>query len=260
MSYYKDLREYLGVLEEKGKLRRVRKQINKDTELAPLVRWQFRGLAEADWTGFLFEKLTDLKGTAYNCKVASAIIAPSREVYGLGMKCEAEAVNDRWAEAYQHPHPPRLVSTGPVKEEIHRGSSLMDHQGLYEFPVPVTTNGWESLPRLTAVCWITKDPDTGIRNVGTYNGHVLGPLRSSMRSSHNDIVIHWNKCRRKGIPLQAAAVLGPVPAVCMVSASKAPYGTDELSIAGGIAGEPIDVVKCETIDIEVPASAEVVLE
>jgi len=261
MAYYKDLRDYLKTLEERNKLRTVRKRINKDTELAPLVRWQFRGLPESERTGFLFEDVTDIKGNPLNCRVATSIIAPSREVYALAMQCEGSGIHERWREAYQHPHPARVVPTGPIKEEIHRDKTLLSHNGLYEFAIPMATNGWESLPRMTAVCWITKDPDTGIRNVGTYNGYLLGPLRGNMRcSTHSDIVIHWRKCRARGIPLPAAAVLGPVPAVCMVSVTKLPYGTDELSIAGGIAGEPIDVVKCETIDVEVPASAEIVLE
>lgn len=260
MSYYKDLREYLEVLEQRGKLRRVTKQINKDTELHPLVRWQFNGLPESERTGFLFEDLTDVKGNSYNCKVATSVIAASREMYGLAMRCEPDGIHKRWMEAYSHPYPPRLVSTGPVKEEIHCGNTLLEHKGLYEFPIPMATNGWESLPRITAPCWVTRDPDTGASNVGTYNGFMLGPLRSDMTSFHGHIQLHWNKCRQRGIPLQAAVVIGAIPAVCMVSVTRVPFGTDELSIAGGIAGEPIEVVKCETVDIEVPASAEIVLE
>ena len=95
MSYYKDLREYLRVLEEKGKLRRVQKRINKDTELAPLVRWQFRGLPEAERTGFLFEDLTDASGKKYHCRVATSVIATTREVYGLAMKCEESDIHNR---------------------------------------------------------------------------------------------------------------------------------------------------------------------
>jgi UbiD family decarboxylase len=260
MPYYKDLREYIEVLEEKGKLRRVQKKINKDTELNPLVKWQFRGLPDSERTGFLFDNLTDVKGNSYNCRVATSVIAANREIYALAMNSELGGIHDRWKDAYRHPYPPRLVSTGPIKEEIHRGDKLLEHKGINEFAVPMATNGWESLPRLTAVCWITKDPDTGIPNVGTYNGYVLGPLHTSMRCWHGHIVTHLNKCRQKGIPLQAAAVLGPVPAVCMVSVTRVPYGTDELAIAGGIAGNPIEVVKCESVDIEVPATAEIVLE
>src|SRR5689334_4354196 len=117
MAYYRDLREYLKALEEAGKLRVVREQVNKDTQLHPLVRWQFRGLEEPDWTGWLFENLTDLKGKKYDGRVAAAIIGASREVYALGLKSKVEDLTQRWAEAYRKPIEPELVRSNeaPVK-------------------------------------------------------------------------------------------------------------------------------------------------
>ncbi len=87
MAYYRDLREYLKTLEEKNKLVRIKREINKDTELHPLVRWQFRGLPESERRGFLFENVIDAKGKKYTIPVAVAIHAASREIYGLAMKC-----------------------------------------------------------------------------------------------------------------------------------------------------------------------------
>lgn len=261
VAYYHDLREYLTALEKVGLLRRVTRLINKDTELHPLVRWQFRGLEEAQRTGFLFDNLTDVKGREYKSSVATAVIGASRAIYALAMQCEPDQIGQKWVEAYQRPQEPRLVSTGPVKEEIHKGEGLLEHAGLYEFPIPMATNGWEGLPRMTAISWHTKDPDTGITNVGTYNGTLVGPLHTSCRvSRHNHLALHWHKCRERGIPLQAVAVLGGVPAISLVSVSKVPFGLSELAVAGGIAGSPLEVVKCETMDLEVPASAEIVLE
>ncbi|HLB28813.1 MAG TPA: UbiD family decarboxylase [Dehalococcoidia bacterium] len=262
MAYYKDFREYLDTLEAAGKLRRVQRPTNKDTELHPLVAWQFRGLNEAQRTGFLFENVTDSQGKRYNCRVATATIAPSREVYALGMKCAPDGINEKWWEAHERPVPPRLVETGPVKEEIHKGDKLLEHGGVKEFAIPITGNGWESLPRLTAVCWHTKDPETGVINVGTYNGYLQGPDRTSCRTSRgrSHLGIQFEKCRQRGIPLQAAAVIGAGPAISMLGVSRVPYHVSELDIAGGIAGEPIEVVKCETIDMVVPANAEIVIE
>src|SRR4051794_11022405 len=68
-----------------GKLRRVQREINKDTELHPLVKWQFRGLDEEQRTGWLFDNLTDLAGRRYEARVASAVLAPSRSVYAMGL-------------------------------------------------------------------------------------------------------------------------------------------------------------------------------
>jgi UbiD family decarboxylase len=261
MSYHKDLRDYLDHLERAGKLRRVSRRINKDTELHPLVRWQFRGLDEDERTGFLFDNLTGLKGLNYPSRVATAVMAPSREVYAMGMMCSPSEISQKWSAAYARPIEPRLVTTGPVKEEIHLGKNLLEHGGLDEFAIPMATNGWECLPRLTAVSWHSKDPDTGVVNVGTYNGLQLGPDRTNLRCGPGThLVVHWQKCRKRGVPLQVAAVIGAVPAISMVSVAKVPYSVSELAVAGGIAGEPIDVVRCETIDLVVPATAEIVIE
>lgn len=261
MLYYKDFREYLAALEQAAKLRRITRLINKDTEFHPLVRWQFLGLEEDARVGLLFENLTSIKGDKYSAQLAASVLAASRQIYALAMNCKEEDIYPRWAEAYSHPQPPKLVSTGLVKEEIHKGDSLLIHGGIDEFPIPMATNGFECLPRLTALSWHTKDPDTGVTNVGTYNALRLGQLSTNCRMGEGShILIHWKKCRHKGIPLPAAAVVGAVPAVSLVSVVRVPYGTCELDVAGGIAGQPVEVVKCETIDMLVPASAEIVLE
>ena len=263
MGYYKDLREFLQALDKAGKLRRIQRPINKDTELNPLVRWQFRGLEEAQRFGFLFERVTGMDGASYQGSVAAAVIAPSQEIYALALQCpnSRQAMYDKWAEALRRPIAPVPVKSGPVKEEIHVGEGLLAHGGLKEFPIPMTTNGWEALPRLTGLCWISKDPDTEEINVGTYNGVYLGALESCARvSPRGHMRIHWQKCQARGKPLQVAAVIGPSPALVMTSITEIPYGVSELEVAGGLAGEPIAMVRCETVDLEVPAAAEIVLE
>jgi len=104
-----------------------------------------QGLPESERTGFLFENLADTKGNSYNCRVATSVIAATREVYAMAMNCELDGIHDRWKQAYQQPQRPRLVSTGPVKEEIHVGDTLLQHKGINEFAIPISTNGWESL-------------------------------------------------------------------------------------------------------------------
>lgn len=261
MAYYQDLREYLEALDKWGKLRRVPRLINKDTELHPLVRWQFRGLEESQRTGWLFEKLTDIAGKTYEGRVTTAILGATREIYGFGLQGTAEAIWEKWQAAYSKPIEPARERTGPCKEVIQQGEELTRRGGLFQFPIPISTNGWEALPRLTAVSWFTKDPDTGIQNVGTYNGYVLGQTRASCRlQATAHLRRHLEIARRHGRPLEAAMVIGAVPAVCMASTTRVPYGLSELSIAGGLAGEPIPVVRCETVDLEVPATAEIVIE
>jgi UbiD family decarboxylase len=263
MAYYADLREYLDALEGAGKLRCVHREINKDTELHPLVKWQFRGLDEDQRTGWLFDNLTDLAGRRYEARVASAVLAPSRSVYAMGLQCRPDEIWERWQEAYRNPIEPRLVDTGPVKEVILKGDDLERAGGLYSFPIPMSTNGWEALPRMTALCWHTRDveTDTGTINVGIYNGVPMSPTRTTCRLQHGaQMRLHVQKARARGEPLQAAVVVGAVPVIGMTASAKAPYGLSELALAGGLAREPIPVVRCETVDLLVPATAEIVLE
>ncbi|MCZ6615560.1 MAG: UbiD family decarboxylase [Chloroflexi bacterium] len=258
---YQDLRELILALDERGLLVRIQREINKDTELHPLVRWQFRGLEERDRKAFLFENVTDSNGRKYDGSVLVGGLAGSAAIYSLGLKCSVEEVPDRWIYAMDHPVEPEMVSEGPVQEEVHVGADLLRHGGLLEFPIPVSTPGFDNGPYITAGHWITKDPETGARNVGTYRGLIKGPALSGiMMGTPQDISRHWERCRERGIPLEAAVVIGAVPAVSYTASQKVPPTMDELALAGGLAGEPIKLVKCQTVDIEVPATAEVVIE
>jgi len=261
MKYYRDLREHVNALEERGKLIRIRREINKDTELMPLVRCQFRGLPEKDRKAFLFENVVDARGKKYSVPVLVASHAASREVYAIGMKCEPEKISETWARARSNPIEPRVVDSGPVHDEIHLGSNLLEHGGLEEFPVPISTPGFDNAPYFTAANWISKDPETGNRNVGNYRGMIKSPTRIGiMNPPSKDLRTQWEKCRRMGKPLEAAIAIGPVPAVGYCATVRFPYEVDEMAVSGGIAGEPIELVKCRTIDLEVPATTEVVIE
>ena len=259
--YYKDLREYINALQEKNKLIRVKREINKDTELMPLVRWQFRGLPEKERKAFLFENVTDSKGKRYDAKVGVALIGASTEVYALGLMCKVKEIHEKWIKALENPIEPRIVKSGPVKEEIHIGEKLEEHGGLEEFPIPISTPGFDPAPYITAPFWVTKDPEAGIRNVGTYRAMVKGRAKTGVKViPYQHIGIHFNKCKAASKPLEAALVIGAVPVIGMTSVAKIPYGVDEFSIASALAGEPVSLVKCETVDLEVPACAEIVLE
>jgi UbiD family decarboxylase len=261
MKYYKDLREHINALEEKGKLIRIKREINKDTELMPLVRCQFRGLQEKDRKAFLFENVIDGKGRKYAVPVLVASHAASREIYAIGMKCEPNQIAGKWAQARSNPIEPRVVDSGPVHEEIHLGDKLLVHGGLDEFPVPISTPGFDNAPYFTAANWISKDPETGNRNVGNYRAMIKSPTRVGIMSAPSkDLRTHWEKRRRMGKPLEAAIAIGPVPAVGYCATVRLPYEVDEMALSGGIAGEPIELVKCRTVDLEVPATAEVVIE
>ncbi len=261
MGYYKDVRELVKTLEEHGKLVRVKDEINKDTDLMPLVRWQFRGLPEEQRKAFLFENVVGANGRKYNGSALVAAHGASTEVYALGMMCKPEEILEKWKWAQTHPVEPKMVDNGVCQEEIHVGEGLLEHGGLTEFPVPISTPGFDNAPYLTAANWVTKDPETGIRNVGNYRSMIKSSTRAGIRCVWpQHLRQHWEKCRARGIPLQAAIVVGVPPNIGYVAVTKLSYGVDEYTIAGGISGEPVELVKCKTVDIEVPATAEIVIE
>ena len=259
---YADLRDHIEALEREGLLVRVRREINKDTEMHPLVRWQYRGgLAEKDWRGFLFEKVTDVKGRHYNIPVGVGIMAGSKYICAVGLNCRPEEIVDKWDQAFHHHIEPILVRSGPVQEIIQQGEDLKRAGGLSQFPIPISTPGFDGAPFITAGHWVTKDSETGIRNMGNYRGHVKAKDRLGIFCSPGQhILTHWNQCKERKIPLEAAIVVGPPPLVSYAAVQKVPYGVDELALAGGLAGEPIRLVKCQTVDLEVPADAEIVIE
>ncbi len=261
MAYYKDLREHIEALETNNKLVRIKRQINKDTELMPLVRWQFRGLPEEERKAFLFENVIDAKGKRYSIPVLVASHAASKEVYAIGMMCKPDEITEKWAEAQRHPIKPKIVKDGPIHEEVYLGDNPLERGGLEELPVPISTAGFDNAPYLTCGCWVSKDPETGIGNIGVYRAMIKSKTRMGIHCPlDKHLRQHWEKCRRMGKPLQAAIIVGASPAVSFSAVVRLPYEVDEYDIAGGIAGEPIELVRCKTVDIEVPARAEIVIE
>ncbi len=260
VAYYKDLREHVKVLESKGKLVRITREINKDTELMPLVRWQYRGLPEEERKAFFFENVVDAKGKKYRMPVVVGMYAGSIEIYAIGMMCPAEAIMEKWAQAQLHPIKARMVADGPVHEEVHLGRKFLEHDGLGEIPVPISTPGFDNAPYFSAANWVTRDPETGLTNLGNYRAMVKSKNRTGVNvQPRQDLRTHWEKCRQMGKPLPAAIVIGASPVIGYVATAKLPLG-DDYGVAGGIAGEPIELVKCKTVDIEVPATAEIVIE
>ncbi|MCL5959069.1 MAG: UbiD family decarboxylase [Chloroflexi bacterium] len=258
---YPDLRDHLANLEAAGLLVRVKREINKDTELHALVRWQYRGgIPEEQRKAFLFENVIDNRGKKYPYPVALGALAASKYVYAVGMGCRPEEIEAKWNYALGHPIDPIVVSDGPAHEEVHFRDEVLA-EGLSEFPIPISTPGFDNAPYTTCTHWFTKDIETGVRNQGNYRGQIKARDRVGlypMTGQH--IHLHMAKCRERGKPLPAALVIGVPPSVSYATVQKVPYGVDELAVAGGLAGEPIRLVKCKTVDIEVPAEAELVIE
>lgn len=256
------LRDHLLRLEKEGKLLRITRPVNKDTELHPLVRWQFRGLEESQRKAFLFENVVDVRARKYDIPVVVGALAASRDVYSIGLGSDdPPSIPDLWQNALNNPVEPVEVASGQCQEVVYAGEHLMDAGGLDELPIPISTPGFDNAPYFNSAIWITKDPETGERNAAIYRGMVKSPLRTGVfADTHKHAAQMWQKCHDRGIPLEAAAVIGAAPAVYYAAVQIAPYGTDELALAGALQGRPVEVVRCKTVDLRVPADAEIVIE
>ncbi len=261
-----DFQSHLALLESKGLLIRVDRPINKDTELHPLVRCQFLGgIAEEDRRAFLFTNVVDSHGRRYDIPVVVGALAASPKIYAAGMGCAVEEIGDAWTRAIANPIAPILVNSAPCQEVVIRGDDLKrPGGGLASLPVPISTPGFDSAPYLTATLCITRDPETGIRNMGTYRGALKATDRLGVRMSSRiggaGGYLHWVKYRQRKEPMPCAIVIGCAPVVIYTGPQKFAASVDEMTIAGGAAGAPIRTVKCVTLDLEVPADSEIVIE
>jgi UbiD family decarboxylase len=248
---YRDMRDLIAVLEQCGKLRRVTKSVERDWELACMARWMFQGLDEADRFGLLFENIE-----GFETAVATGVIGSSREAYAIALGVEPDEINDKWVEALCDPIAPCISAAALCHEVVNMG----DDADLDRIPIPVWTPGKDAAPYISCPV-ITRDADNGVYNVGVYRTMIvdgrtavinLGAGRHGMRCVQS----YWDR----GEPAPIAWAVGAEPVVNLAAVANVPYGTDELAVAGGLAGEPVELVPAKTIDLLVPATAEYIIE
>lgn len=264
---YSDLHEHLEALKKEGLLLTVDRPVDKDAELHPLVRWQYvGGIEEHERRAFLFTNVVDGRGRKYGFPVVVGAYAGNRAIYGVGMRAPLVEIQERWDRAIANPVPPRVVESAPCQDVVIEGAALKgEGSGLDMLPIPVSTPGFDSAPTLTATNVITKDPETGIQNHGTYRGGLKAPdrlvVRMATRVGGAGGYRHYLKYQQRGDKtMPCAIVLGAPPCVAFVAPMKLPVDLDEIGVAGGVAGGPINVVRCRTVDLTVPAEAEIVIE
>jgi UbiD family decarboxylase len=263
---FRDLPEHIEELRRRDLLWQIDEPIDKDAEMHPLVRWQFRGgIDEKDRKAFLFTNVVDGHGRRYDIPVVVGALAGNAAIYATGMDSEVSAIGDRWAYALAHPVAPVVVTEAACQEVVLQGDALIGTgQGLDALPIPVSTPGFDSAPTLTATNVITKDPDTGVQNQGTYRAGLKAPtrmvVRMATRSGGAGGYQHWQQYKARGELMPCVVVLGCPPYVAFMGPQKLPLGMDEMEVAGGLAGAPIEMVRGVSVDLMIPADAEVVIE
>ena len=264
---YRDLHDHLDALRAAGLLVEVDRPIDKDSQLHPLVRWQFvGGIDEPQRKAFLFTNIVDGLGRKYDMPVVVGAIAANREIYSIGMQAPVDQIQAKWDHAIANPIAPRVVTEAPCHDVIHEGRDLIgEGKGLDMLPIPVSTPGFDSAPTLTATNVVTRDPVTGVQNMGTYRAALKASdrlvVRMATRVGGAGGYQHYREHQKRGDKeMPCAIVLGCPPYVAFMGPQKLPVGVDEVAVAGGLAGAPISVVKARTVDLMVPAEAEIVIE
>jgi 4-hydroxy-3-polyprenylbenzoate decarboxylase len=188
-----DLQDHLQRLEKIGLLQKINRRIDKDSELHPLVRWQFQGgIPSEDRKAFLFNDVTDAKGKIYDMPVVVGALAANPEIYAAGLGVKVSEIGDVWNRAMDNPIQPVSVDNAPCQEVIMIGDELTrPGGGLASLPVPISTPGFDAAPYLTATLVVTKDPETGVRNMGTYRAQLKARDRLGVRMASR---LGW--CRR----------------------------------------------------------------
>jgi UbiD family decarboxylase len=262
-----DFQKHLADLEARGLLVRIDRPINKDTELHPLVRWQFiGGVPEEKRRAFLFTHVTDSKGRRYDMPVAVGALAASPDIYAVGMGRRVDEIGDAWMRAIARPIAPVVVAAPPCQEVVITGDALRTPGGgLARLPVPISTPGFDAAPYLTATLCVTRDPGSGIQNMGTYRAALKASDRLVVRMVAREATgaggyLHWRKYRKARERMPIAIVVGCAPVVMFTGPQKLAVDLDELGVAGALAGSPVGIAQCATIPLHVPAMSEIVIE
>ncbi|MEZ5317658.1 MAG: menaquinone biosynthesis decarboxylase [Vicinamibacterales bacterium] len=149
---------------------------------------------------------------------------------------------------------PKTVRDAPCQEVVRPDG------GLDELPV-LTTWPEDGGPFITLPLVITRDPETGMRNIGTYRMQVYDRRTTGMHwQRHKGGAQHHRVAERMGKRLEVAVALGADPVLHYAATAPMPEGLDELMLAGVLAKKRVELVKCRTVDLEVPANAQIVLE
>ena len=246
-----DFRGLIKLLEQRGELYRISRPVDPEFEIAAVMEQ-----IDQQRRAFLFENVIGAR-----FPVIGGLLNRI-ECFGWalgstpGEPFDANDLDARFEAAKRNLIAPREVPTAPVKEVVRRGEQI----DLPDLPVP-TFFELDSGPFITAACGISRNPDTGHLNVGVYRSVILGRNTLAVNaSSLSDLRKFYKHAEQRGESMPVALAIGVEPALQMAAACKLPPDQSELDLAGGLQGKPIDLVKCETSDLLVPANAEMIIE
>ena len=241
----KDLRNFLGELESAAPedVYRIRERVNPEYEVT--AYWEL--LRNRGNPVLFFEKV---EGSSFSL-VANVFGSKARIARAIG--CAEDEFFDTWAQRIANPKDPCVVSEGPVKQVKRIGSDV----DLRKLPVPkhFAEDGGRYV---TSGIVCAKDPDSGLTNLSYARLQLKGPRKFGVSMhSHGHLWSFHQKAKKYGQGLEVAVIIGAHPSFYVAAGART---VDEYRLVGGLLQQAVELVKCEKVGLEVPASAEIVIE
>lgn len=250
---FDDLRAWMGFLEQVGELKHIRAAVDWDQELGAITR----EVSSQGGPALLFENILGHELTICRRVFTNGTGTRGRVCHLLGISPDTpyRHIVDEFRSRFATPVEPVVVANGPVHERVLTGEQI----DLHSYPVPK----WNALDGgryiMTSASVVTRDPDSGDLNIGTYRGMIADAHRiSTLLATTQGWGKHFVKYVRRGEEMPVAVILGWEPSLFLVASTPLPY--PEYEMAGALRRAPVELVQCRTSDLLVPASAEIVLE
>lgn len=262
---FKDLREFISLLEKKGELVRIKEKVSYNLEISEITD----RVSKMGGPALLFE---NVENSQYPV-VTNLFGSYKRMAWALGVD-DIEEIPQRITKLLSQKPPegfldkikmlpqifefakyfPKIVKSAPCQEVVEEEPDVTKIPALFCWPKD--GGRFITLPLV-----FTKDPETGVRNCGMYRMHIYDAKTTGMHwHLHKDGSHHYIKAEKLGKRLEVAVAIGGDPAVIYSATAPLPQSVDEMLFAGFLRKEPVELVKCKTVDLEVPANAEFVLE
>lgn len=266
MTPYRDLRDFVNLLEARGELIRVKARVSPDLEISEIADRISKKMGPALFfesvEGSEMPVLINLFGSWRRTALALGMEKFDQLSGRLGDLLDESLLSAGWGQkiafALEHRYlanvKPRTVRTAPCQEIINH------HPDLNRLPILKCWPG-DASRFITMPMVITRDPHTRKRNVGMYRMQVLDSKTTAMHwQTQKDGALHEIRSRKAQKKLEVAVAIGADPASVFSAIVPLPHGLDELLFSGFIRKSPVECVKCVTVDLEVPAHSEIVLE
>ena len=251
---FRDLREYLDTLKQNNDLLEVNKEVDWNLEVGAIMRKIDEG---KKGPSLLFNNIKDYS-SGYRL-LGEPMVTYRHLCAAMEMPIDTpyRTLLEEYGKRIKNPIKPVVVKEGPCKENILTGDSI----DMFKFPIPLIHDGDGGRYCSTWHIVILKDPESQWVNWGMYRQMVheknlLGGL--ILPFQHGGII--WSKYQQAKKPMEFAVALGTEPLTTAIGACCPPYGVNEADIAGGLRGEPVELIKCETVDLYAPATSEIVIE